>query len=174
MRVKPASADGCPVDPADTHAAAPEFSRNAHRLDRESQRIAYDLWCLQENRRIARQPLASLDGLIHTLRARNPWLEASDIERGTALFLAWTLTEVTRSCAARHRYFFEVPRFRPRTVVVTRAPRPATDPSPVSNNCTVRGFARYNGKNDRAPDPGDSNARRGLSAPEQKKQRPQN
>ena len=173
MRVKPAPADGCPVDPADTHAAAPECSRNPHRLDREPQRIAYDLWCLQENRRIARQPLASLDGLIHTLRARNPWLEASDIERGTALFLAWTLTEVTRSCAARHRYVFEVPRLRSRTGVGC-APCPATDPSPVSNDCTVRGFARYNDQNDRTPDPGDSNATRGLSAPEKQKQRPQN
>lgn len=173
MRVKSAPADGCPVDSADTHAAAPEFSRNAHQLDREPQRIAYDLWCLQENRRIACQPLESLDGLIHTLRARNPWLEASDIERGTALFLAWTLTEVTRSCAARHRYVFEVPRLRPRTGVA-RAPCPAAATSPVSNDCTVRGFARYNDKNDRTPDRGDSNATRGLSAPEQNKQHPQN
>ena len=69
-----------PGRPRRHHAAAPELAET-RTGDREPQRIAYDLWCLQENRRIARQPLASLDGLIH-VAGTNPWLEASDIERG--------------------------------------------------------------------------------------------
>ena len=149
MRVKPAPADGCPVDPADTHAAAPEFSRNAHRLDRAPQRIAYDLWCLQENRRIARQPLASLDGLIHVCQGTEPVAGDPGHRAGNRIVPGLDADGSHRSCAARHRYVFEVPRLRPRTVVARAVPGDRSIAGVQRLHC--QGFARYNDKNDRTP-----------------------
>ena len=145
-----------PVDPPDTHASALDSSRN-DRFDRDPQRIAYDLWCLQENRRMAGQTLEPLNELVHALRARNPWLEEADIARGIDVFLTRTVMEVARSFTARHRYFFEVPRLRPRMVAATRGPCSASACPRVSTDCTAMGISGYNGKNDRTPDAGISN-----------------
>ena len=91
-------------------ASARDSSRITNRFDRDSQRIAYDLWCLQENLRLAGQPLQPLDCLVDTLQKRNPSLKDTILESGIALFLERTFADIQQSSAARHRYFFGISR----------------------------------------------------------------
>ncbi len=119
------------------------------------QGIAYALWCLQENRRLAGQPLAPLDELIQSLRTRHPALDAADLQRGLDLFLAQTGAEILRSCATHdrllwmlHRSGWQTPQGHDR--------RAAPTPSSVSMDCTALGVSRYNGQKGCACTPNDS------------------
>ena len=76
----------------------------------DPKRIAYDLWCIQEDRRIAGQPLENLDALVRALREQQPQLPDEAIHRGIEHFLAWMLAETTTRLAGRQRCFFQVHR----------------------------------------------------------------
>ena len=109
------------------------------------QGIAYALWCLQENRRLAGQPLAPLDELIQSLRTRHPALDAADLQRGLELFLAQTGAEILRSCATHdrllwmlHRSGWQTPQGHDR--------RPLSPLPLPSMDCTILGISRYNGQ----------------------------
>lgn len=91
---------------------------SAHPLS-NPKHIAYDLWCLQEDRRIAGQPLENLDALVCELRQRQPQLPDAALHQGVEHFLAWMLAETATRLAGRQRYSFQVQRgavpARPRT-----------------------------------------------------------
>ena len=72
----------------------------------DPKRIAYDLWCIQEDRRIAGQPLENLDALVRELRERQPQLPDAALHQGVEHFLAWMLAETAARLAGRQRYFF--------------------------------------------------------------------
>ena len=91
-------------------ASARDSSRITNRFDRDPQRIAYDLWCLQENHRLDGKPLQPLGCLVDILQKRNPGLEDTILESGIALFLERTFAEIRQSSAVRHRYFFGISR----------------------------------------------------------------
>ena len=76
----------------------------------DPKRIAYDLWCLQEDRRIAGQPLENLDALVRELRERQPQLPDAALHQGVEHFLAWMLAETAARLAGRQRYFFQIHR----------------------------------------------------------------
>lgn len=65
-------------------------------------RIAYELWCLQEDRRSAGLPVQSLSTLIGALQTRHPRLAEAMIDQAVALFLARQFEE-TRVQLDRHR-----------------------------------------------------------------------
>jgi hypothetical protein len=64
--------------------------------------LAYELWCLQEDRRWARQSVQNLSTLISELRVRHPQLTDAAIDAGVALFLA-RLFEENHLQITRHR-----------------------------------------------------------------------
>ena len=74
----------------------------------DPKRLAYDLWCIQEDRRIAGQPLENLDVLIRTLRERSPTLNEDVLQQGVEQFLAFMVVDQAQSFARRQRYFFQV------------------------------------------------------------------
>ena len=76
----------------------------------DPKRIAYDLWCIQEDRRIAGQPLENLDALVRALREQQPQLPDAALHQGVEHFLAWMLAETAARLAGRQRYFFQVHR----------------------------------------------------------------
>ena len=67
--------------------------------------IAYDLWCIQEDRRIAGQPLENLDVLVRTLREQQPQLPDEALHQGVEHFLTWMLADAAGRLAGRHRCF---------------------------------------------------------------------
>ena len=72
----------------------------------DPRQIAYDLWCLQEDRLRAGQPLESMDTLVRELQARNPRLDAAIIHRGVEHLLARLFAENEVSLARRQRWIF--------------------------------------------------------------------
>ena len=76
----------------------------------DPKRIAYDLWCIQEDRRMAGQPLENLDALVRALREQQPQLPDAALHQGVEHFLAWMLAETAARLAGRQRYFFQVHR----------------------------------------------------------------
>ena len=74
------------------------LKRNRH----SAKHLAYELWCLQEDRRGAGQPVQNLSTLIGELRAQHPQLTDAALNAGVALFLA-RLFEENRLQIARHR-----------------------------------------------------------------------
>lgn len=65
-------------------------------------RIAYELWCLQEDHRAAGLPVQGLSTLIAELRVRHPRLKDVAIDQGVDLFLA-RLFEEHQQRLAHHR-----------------------------------------------------------------------
>lgn len=61
------------------------MSRPKHRY--HVRRVAYELWCLQEDRRDAHQPVGGLDALIFELRQRHPQLDQAVVDQAAELFL---------------------------------------------------------------------------------------
>ena len=119
------------------------------------QGIAYALWCLQENHRLAGQPLAPLDELIQSLRTRYSALDGADLQRGLELFLAQTGAEILRSCATHdrllwmlHRSGWQTPQGHDR--------RPLSPLPLPSMDCTILGISRYNGQRGCVCTPNDS------------------
>ncbi len=117
--------------------------------------IAYELWCLQENHRLAGPALASLDTLIHTLRTRHPTLDAADLQRGLDLFLAQTGAEILQSCATHHRLLWLLHRSGWQTLR-GHDRRPTSPPPLPSMDCTILGISRYNGQRGCVCTPNDS------------------
>lgn len=74
----------------------------------DPKRLAYDLWCIQEDRRIAGQPLENLDVLVRALRARYPTLNEDLLQQGVEQFLAFMVVDQAQSCARRQRHFWQV------------------------------------------------------------------
>ena len=69
----------------------------------DPKRIAYDLWCIQEDRRMAGQPLENLDALVRALREQQPQLPKETLHQGVEHFLAWMLADATGRLAGRRR-----------------------------------------------------------------------
>ncbi|MCB1771176.1 MAG: hypothetical protein KDJ31_15995 [Candidatus Competibacteraceae bacterium] len=65
-------------------------------------RVAYELWCLQEERRDARVPVGGLGSLILELRRRHPRLEQSVVDQAVDIFLNQQIEE-SRAQIIRHR-----------------------------------------------------------------------
>jgi len=86
----------------------------------DRKRIAYDLWCIQEDRRMAGQPLENLDALVRALREQQPQLPDAALHQGVEHFLAWALAETAARLAGRQRAL----------VQVHRGPIPARPKSP--------------------------------------------
>lgn len=74
----------------------------------DPKRLAYDLWCIQEDRRIAGQPLENLDVLVRALRARYPTLNEDLLQQGVEQFLAFMVVDQAQSWARRQRHFWQV------------------------------------------------------------------
>jgi hypothetical protein len=85
----------------------------------DPRQVAYDLWCLQEDRLRAGQPLESLDALVRELQARNPRLKAATLERGVAHWLDRMFAENEARLARRRRWIFHASRS---SVSARRAP----------------------------------------------------
>ena len=100
----------------------------------DPKRVAYDLWCIQEDRRMAGRPLQSTEMLVRELREHQPQWPEDAIHRGVAHFLAWMLADHAAHIAWRQRYLANVHRWaapaRPRTARRARGdperPPPAT------------------------------------------------
>lgn len=67
-----------------------------------AQRVAYELWCIEQDRRDARQLVGGLGPLISVLRERHPRLEETVIDRAVDLFL-YRLFEDNQARVTRHR-----------------------------------------------------------------------
>lgn len=100
----------------------------------DPKRIAYDLWCLQEDRRIAGQPLENLDALVRTLREQQPQLPDETLHQGVEHFLTWMLADAAGRLAGRHRCVLHAYRGAlPARPQPPRRDRTGTPPDPGSD-----------------------------------------
>ncbi|MBK8168652.1 MAG: hypothetical protein IPK64_22115 [bacterium] len=87
----------------------PDNRRAPARRDRRQRlirRIAYDLWCLQENRLSDTLPLKGFDALVAEFRLRNPALEDAVVREGAALFLKVQIEGQRARVMQRERLLF--------------------------------------------------------------------
>ena len=135
-----------------------------------ARQVAYELWCLHEDRRPSDPPLGGMEGLIRALQERQPDLPLERIQQGVALFLARRFRDEIARSASRQRQIFHL------SLSVVRSTMPHASGRPARNGCasTFTGCAKtgesgYNEKNQPKSDPGGSaprspNSSRGLMA----------
>ncbi|MBK8185617.1 MAG: hypothetical protein IPK63_23080 [Candidatus Competibacteraceae bacterium] len=81
-------------------------SMGAH--ERAAQEIAYDLWCIQEDRLRAGAPLVGLGMLVSELHERHPDWDDTLIEQGVSVFLNEQLHSRQKSVTQRQRLLFQL------------------------------------------------------------------
>ena len=124
----------------------------------DATQVAYDLWCLQEDRRMSGQPPQRMDAMIQYLREQRPDLDCELIQQGVAHFLALMFREETARSESRQRQMFQLSLSVARSAT---APGPGRPPRLARNErvrtiagCAKTGDSRYNDRNDPTLDPG--------------------
>lgn len=118
----------------------------------DPKRVAYDLWCLQENQDRAGKPRLLLADLVATLRTRNPSLEDAVIDRAIQHMMDRLFATEKTQRALRQRLMHQehrastVARLAPpfRSSQTGRGQKQATGIVAVSNVCSTQDFRGYN------------------------------
>lgn len=130
---------------AETSAASPMQVSSAAQTRRIRQ-VAYDLWCLQDDRQRGARPLGSLEALMAEFRQRHPTLAGELLEQGVDLFLQGQIEAHYQRLIQQRRQLFFLTVPKPLTW-----PRPPTSqgpqviPSPTVDACTLLKRTGYNG-----------------------------
>ena len=124
----------------------------------DATQVAYELWCLQEDRRRSGQPPGRMEALIQALHERQPELPPELIQQGVAQFLALMFREETARSESRQRQMFQWSLAVARSATghaLGRRPRPAQNERVRTiAGCAKTGDSRYNDRNDPTLDPG--------------------
>jgi len=124
----------------------------------DATQVAYELWCLQEDRRRSGQPPGRMEAMIQALHERQPELPPELIQQGVAHFLALMFREETARSESRQRQIFHVSLSVARSATPYgpgRRPRLARkECTSTFASCAKTGHSRYNEGNQQTPAPG--------------------
>lgn len=115
--------------------------------------IAYDLWCIQEDRRISALPMESLDTLLKELRQRKPQITDALLQQGVDLFLQGQIDAQCERFTQRERQLFFLTAYQSRSLCLLNRANPLNESlmhPPASGACTSLNGTGYNESNGRA------------------------